>query len=88
MMPMAYKYDYKEGTAWLKSVTSYVVKRAVYSKVVTVLQTYKTSGGTSTELSKSELEKDARAVMSVGSYGYSLFRYGLISSYPTASPKL
>ena len=88
MMPMAYKYDYKEGTAWLKSVTSYVVKRAVYSKVVTVLQTYKTSGGTSTELSKSELENDARAVMSVGSYGYSLFRYGLISSYPTASPKL
>lgn len=88
MLPMAYKYDYNAGRSWLKSVTSYVVKYAKYSKVVTVLQTYKeTSSGYST-LSKSELELDAKAVMDAGSYGYSLFRYGLISSYPTCAAKL
>ncbi|PAV07162.1 hypothetical protein [Methanosphaera cuniculi] len=83
---MAYKYDYNAGRNWLKDVTEYVVKKAKYSKVVTVLQTYK--GSSTTKLSKSELESDAKAVMSVGSYGYSLFRYGLISSYPTSAEKL
>lgn len=86
LLPMAYKYDYNAGQNWLKDVTEYVVKQAKYSKVVTVLQTYK--GSSITKLSKSELESDAKAVMSVGSYGYSLFRYGLISSYPTCATKL
>ncbi|WP_303235857.1 right-handed parallel beta-helix repeat-containing protein [Methanosphaera cuniculi] len=86
LLPMAYKYDYNAGRNWLKDVTEYVVKKAKYSKVVTVLQTYK--GSSTTKLSKSELESDAKAVMSVGSYGYSLFRYGLISSYPTSAEKL
>jgi hypothetical protein len=85
---MAYKYDYNAGRSWLKSVTSYVVNHAKYSKVVTVLQTYKETSGGLIQLSKSELELDAQAVMSAGSYGYSLFRYGLISSYPRAATKL
>jgi len=88
MLPMAYKYDYNAGRSWLKSVTSYVVNHAKYSKVVTVLQTYKETSGGLIQLSKSELELDAQAVMSAGSYGYSLFRYGLISSYPRAATKL
>ena len=88
MLPMAYKYDYNAGRSWLKSVTSYVVNHAKYSKVVTVLQTYKETSSGLIQLSKSELEVDAQAVMGVGSYGYSLFRYGLISSYPRAATKL
>ncbi|WP_455645229.1 hypothetical protein [Methanosphaera sp.] len=85
MLPMAYKYDYNANRSWLQKVTAYVVNQAKYSKVVTVLQTY---SSTSNTLSKSELEGDAKAVMSVGSYGYSLFRYGLISSYPTSAVNL
>lgn len=80
MMPMAYKYDYTPTSAWLAKVTAYVVKKAKYSKVVTVLQTYK--GSSTTLLPKSELEQDAQTVINAGSDGYSLFRYGLISSYP------
>lgn len=88
MMPMAYKYDYNAGRNWLKDVTKYVVNRAKYSKVVTVLQTYKeTSGGYKT-LSATELKKDAKSVMSVGSKGYILFRQGLISSYPASAKSL
>ncbi|OED30598.1 hypothetical protein [Methanosphaera sp. WGK6] len=85
MLPMAYKYDYNANRSWLQKVTKYVVNQAKYSKVVTVLQTYSSS---SSKLSKSELEGDAKAVMSVGSYGYSLFRYGLIKSYPTSAVNL
>jgi hypothetical protein len=88
MLPMAYKYDYNAGRSWLKKVTSYIVSKAKYSKVVTVLQTYKETKGGLSQLSKSEIELDARTVMGVGSYGYSLFRYGLIRSYPPAATKL
>lgn len=85
MLPMTYKYDYHAGREWLKSTTEYVVSHAKYCKVVSVLQTYDTS---LTKLSQAELEADARAVMSVGSYGYSLFRCGLISSYPRSAVNL
>lgn len=87
LLPMAYKYDYNAGRNWLKDVTKYIVNR-VNCKVVTVLQTYKQSGTSYSKLSASELESDAKAVMSVGSYGYSLFRYGRISSYPQSAVKL
>lgn len=83
IMPMAYKYDYTPTRAWLKDVTDYVVDRAVYSSVVTVLQTYKEVGSGVSVLSTSEIEGDARAVMDAGSYGYCLFRYGLLNSYPS-----
>lgn len=85
MLPMTYKYDYHAGRDWLKSATEYVVQKAKYCKVVSIIQTYDTS---ISKLSKSELEGDAKAVMSVGSYGYGLFRYGLISSYPTSARNL
>ena len=87
MLPMTYKYAYSADRAWLKSATQYVVDRATSSKVVSVLQTYQTDAGTGL-LSASELELDAKAVMSAGSAGYSLFRFGLISSYPSGASKL
>ncbi len=87
LLPMAYKYDYNAGRNWLKDVTSYIVKRSS-CKVVTVLQTYKNNGGSLSKLPVSEIENDAKAVMSVGSYGYSLFRYGLLSAYPKSALKL
>ena len=88
LLVMAYKYDYKSGREWIKDVTRYVVNRAKKSRVVTVLQTYKETSGGYQKLSKTELELDAKAAMSAGSYGYSLFRYGLMSSYPIRATKL
>ena len=88
MLPMAYKYDYTPTRAWLKDVTNYVVKQAKYSYVVTTLQTYKEVGGSTPKLSTSEIEGDARAVMQAGSYGYCIFRYGLLYSYPKNALKL
>ena len=88
MLPMAYKYDYTPTRAWLKDVTNYVVKQAKYSYVVTTLQTYKEVGGSTPKLSTSEIEGDARAAMQAGSYGYCLFRYGLLYSYPKSALKL
>jgi len=85
MLPMTYKYDYKSGRDWLKSATAYVVSHAKYCKVVSVLQTYNSNLN---RLSKSELEADARAVMAAGSYGYGLFRHGLISYYPKSAVNL
>ncbi|RAP53218.1 MAG: hypothetical protein BZ137_07285 [Methanosphaera sp. rholeuAM130] len=85
MLPMTYKYEYNAGREWLKSSTEYVVSHAKYCKVVSVLQTYDKS---LSRLSQAELEADARAVMSVGSYGYSLFRCGLISTYPKSAVNL
>lgn len=85
MLPMTYKYEYNAGREWLKSTTEYVVSHAKYCKVVSVLQTYDNS---LSKLSKAELEADAKAVMSSGSYGYSLFRCGLISTYPRSAINL
>lgn len=85
MLPMTYKYEYNAGREWLKSSTEYVVSHAKYCKVVSVLQTYDNN---LSRLSQAELEADAKAVMSAGSYGYSLFRCGLISSYPRSANNL
>lgn len=85
MLPMIYKYEYNAGRSWLQSNTEYVVSHAKYCKVVSVLQSYDDNLN---RLSKAELEGDAKAVMAGGSYGYSIFRYGLISSYPRSAINL
>ena len=78
---MAYRYDYKSGRSWITDVTNYAATRATSCKLVTVLQTYN-SLKSDTPLSKSEHEADISAAIKGGSDGYSLFRYGLINSYP------
>ena len=81
---MAYRYDYNSGRNWITDVTNYAVTKATSCKVVTVVQTYDKSIN---PLSQSSLEADISAAISGGSYGYSLFRYGLISSYPKDATK-
>ena len=79
---MAYRYDYNSSREWISTVTRYAVTRATKCKVVTVVTTYNKAGAI---LSKSELELDIMAGFAGGSKGYSLFRYGLINSYPEIS---
>ena len=83
MLVLAYKYDYKSNDAWMKSAISYVKNEAKSSKVVGVIQTFKTVSGKNVKLNSAELSNDIKIINSAGSDGYSLFKYGYISSYPT-----
>lgn len=89
MVPMVYKGNYKADTAWVGSVTKYIVGAAKGTPVVTGLQTYR-SDNDPTPLKQSDLNLDIKTAMDNGSSGYVLFRYGLIDTSPyivTADPK-
>lgn len=79
LVPMIYKGNYNKGTAWIASVTDYIVKNSNGKPVVAGLQTY-VSDSNATPLPANELKNDINAAMSSGSSGYALFRYGLIDS--------
>ena len=83
MLVLAYKYDYKSNDAWMKSVITYVKNEAKSSNVVGVIQTFKTVNGQNVKLTSAELTNDINVIISAGSNGYSLFKYGLISNNPT-----
>ncbi len=85
MMPMAYKYDYSTTRAWIGKVVAYIAARSTHAAVVCALQTYKETSSGYTLLSSSELSQDIQTVLNNGGAGYALFRYGLISSYPTVT---
>lgn len=79
LMPMAYKFLFKNTRDWMKTVTEYVVARSSKAKVLAVIQTYRSSKSI---LPLNEVVADINAVMSAGSYGYSLFYKTLITEYP------
>lgn len=81
IMPMAYKYSYKQDTNWLKKVTEYVATRCTNAKEVTIIQTY-VDEGLKQLLSVNELTTDIKAIMDSGSYGYALFYKKGIKEYP------
>ncbi|MEE1116898.1 hypothetical protein [Methanosphaera sp.] len=83
MLVLSFKYDYKSNDVWMKSAVSYVKNEAKSSNVVGVIQTFKTVSGKNVKLTASELTNDVNAIISAGSNGYSLYKYGFISSYPT-----
>ncbi|OED29885.1 hypothetical protein NL43_05580 [Methanosphaera sp. WGK6] len=88
IMVMAYRYDYNKNTSWISDVTNYTVTQSINSKVVSILQTYKTSNGSYVKLNKTTLESDAQAAVDGGSNGYALFRYDLINQYPCSADEL
>ncbi|NPV65475.1 MAG: hypothetical protein HPY63_08245 [Methanobacteriaceae archaeon] len=79
LIPMAYKGNYYETTAWIEEVTEYVKNRCGGKEVWTGLQTYR-SDSDPTPIPKAELESDIMAAFNGGATGYVLFRYGLIDS--------
>ena len=76
MVPMIYKGNYNQNTAWISSTTKWIVEHSS-TKVVAGLQSY-TSDSNPVPLSSSELVNDIKAAMSNGSQGFILFRNGLI----------
>jgi hypothetical protein len=78
LVPMIYKGNYGQNTAWVASTTKYIVDHAGGKPVIAGLQTYISDYDT-TLLSADELNQDIKSATSNGASGYALFRYGMIS---------
>ena len=78
--PMAYKGNYKQSSAWIKSVTSTFVKASLKAQIWTGLQTYK-SDDDLVKLSVSALSTDCKNAVNGGASGFGLFRYGLTNYF-------
>jgi hypothetical protein len=79
LVPMIYKGNYGEDTAWIGSTTKWIVDNSCGKPVIAGIQTYG-SDNNITEISASELNADIKSAIDNGSSGYVLFRYGLIDS--------
>ncbi|WP_431062763.1 transglutaminase domain-containing protein [Methanobacterium sp.] len=89
LVPMIYKGNYGQDTAWIGTTTKYIVDHAVDTNgnkkpVVAGLQTY-VSDSNVTPISQEELQNDINTATGNGSAGYVLFRYGLISGLSTTA---
>ncbi|QEF93781.1 hypothetical protein FVF72_00565 [Methanothermobacter sp. KEPCO-1] len=79
LIPMAYKGNYREDSAWIQNVTSYIKAKSLNAEVWTGLQTYRSDSNV-TPIPEDELMGDINAALSGGADGYALFRYGLIDT--------
>ena len=75
MVPMIYKYEYTQTTAWIASTTQYIVGQAGDTPVIAGLQTYNDDYE---PILPAELRNDINVAVANGSCGFALFRYGLI----------
>ncbi|MEN6330202.1 MAG: pseudomurein-binding repeat-containing protein [Methanobacteriaceae archaeon] len=75
LVPMIYKGNYRQDTAWIGRTTAYIVNHSNGKPVISGLQTYE-SDNNLTALSASEINLDIQSALSNGASGYALFRYG------------
>ena len=78
IVPMIYKGNYGQDTAWIGTSTKYIVDHFAGKPVIAGLQTYVSDYDT-TKLSANELNQDIKSATDNGASGYALFRYGTIS---------
>ena len=76
VLPMVYKGNYKQNTAWIQSITQWFVDNSNGAQVWTGLQAYR-SDDDITRLSVSELAGDAQASLNAGARGVVMFRWGV-----------
>ena len=76
VLPMIYKGNYNQGTAWIKSTTKWFVDNSNGAQVWSGLQAYR-SDDDITRLSVSELTGDAQASLDGGARGVVMFRWGV-----------
>jgi hypothetical protein len=79
LVPMIYKGNYNQNTAWIGTTTHYIVVHAMGKPVVAGIQTY-LSDTNPTPLPANELYNDIITAINNGSSGYVLFKYGLVDS--------
>ncbi len=76
VLPMVYKGNYKQNTAWIQSITQWFVDNSNGAQVWTGLQSYRSDDDV-TRLSVSELAGDAQASLNGGARGVVMFRWGV-----------
>jgi len=75
LVPMIYKGNYRQDTAWIGRTTTYIASHSNGKPVISGLQTYE-SDNNLTALPASEINQDIQSALSNGASGYALFRYG------------
>lgn len=76
IVPMIYKGNYNQNTAWIQSITKWFVEHSNGAQIWSGLQTY----GSDTDVSKlsvAELSGDAQACLNGGASGVIMFRWGV-----------
>ena len=76
VLPMVYKGNYHQNTAWIQSITKWFVDNSNGAQVWTGLQSYRSDDDV-TRLSVSELSGDAQASLNGGARGVVMFRWGV-----------
>ena len=76
VLPMVYKGNYHQNTAWIQSITKWFVDNSNGAQVWTGLQAYRSDDDV-TRLSISELSGDAQASLNAGARGVVMFRWGV-----------
>lgn len=76
LVPMIYKGNYNQDTAWIGTTTKWIVEHSS-KPVVAGLQVYESDSNIK-KLSAAEINQDIESATSNGSSGYALFRYGLV----------
>jgi len=79
LVPMIYKGNYNQNTAWIGTITHYIVQHAMGTPVVAGIQTY-LSDAKPTPLPANGLINDIIVAIKNGSSGYVLFKYGLVDN--------
>jgi len=77
IVPMLYRGNYGQNTAWIGSATKYIVDQVGGTPVIAGIQTYVSDYDT-TQLTADELNQDIKSAKDNGASGYVLFRYGMI----------
>ncbi len=89
LSPEIYVGNYGETTSWIGSTMQYINNAADGTLVVAAIQTYESDSNV-TPLNSNLLDLDIQTALLNGSYGYELFRYGLLPSnwvgYQTPTP--
>lgn len=76
VLPMVYKGNYHQSTAWIQSISKWFVDNSNGAQVWTGLQAYR-SDDDITNLPVSELFGDAQAALNGGARGVVMFRWGV-----------
>ncbi len=76
LVPMIYKGNYNQDTAWIGTTTKWIVEHSS-KPVVAGLQVYESDSNID-KLSAAEINQDIQSATSNGSSGYALFGYGLV----------
>jgi hypothetical protein len=76
LMPMIYKGNYHQNSAWIGTTTKYIVAHAGGRPVIAGLLNYNSETNYS-PLPSSELYMDIKIALANGSMGYALFKYGM-----------